>query len=320
MNLKRLILASFLLTAYSISICSQERIVPIRFGNMETWVVRYIKESALLGGKTKTLYNLGPTDTIRQNKAYNFRKTIWGISNAYANPAGIDKAATSTQPEKRGKGYCARLDTRIETVKVLGFIDIEVCIAGSLFLGDVCEPVKSASDPYSSINVGYPFTGKPKALLFDIKAKVSPEHKVLKATGFGSKKWFDGHDEPEVYVYLQKRWEDKDGNIYAKRIGTVRKRFATSIPEWQNDYRLDIDYGDITEKPYFKEYMGLFPAGGQFKARNSKGKMVRIQEVGWGTPDDQPTHVILMITAGCYPAFYGHPGNALWIDNLRWVY
>ena len=29
--------------------------------------------------------------------------------------------------------------------------------------------------------------------------------------------------------------------------------------------------------------------------------MVKIQEVGWGTAVDTPTHVILMITAGCYP-------------------
>lgn len=65
--------------------------------------------------------------------------------------------------------------------------------------------------------------------------------------------------------------------------------------------------------------MGLFPAGGQFKAENSRGRMVRIEEVGYNG-DAVPTHVIVMITGGCYPAFYGAPGNALWVDNVRWVF
>lgn len=299
---------------------SGEKSVPVKWGDMENWCVRYIKESVLLGGNVQTLYNLGPTDTIRANKAYNFKKTIWGISNAYAAPAGIDKAANSTQPERRGNGWCARLDTKIVTVKVLGCIDIEVCVAGSMFLGSVLEPVKSASDPYASINVGIPFTEKPKALMFDFKAKLGSEHKVLKATGFGKKKWFDGHDEPEVYVFLQKRWEDKDGHIKAKRVGTARVRFSQSVPQWVNNYRLDIHYGDISKEPWFKKYMGLFPDGGQFKALNSKGKMEKIDEVGWADADETPTHVILMITGGCYPAFYGYPGNTFWIDNVKWIY
>ncbi|MBO7724619.1 MAG: PCMD domain-containing protein, partial [Paludibacteraceae bacterium] len=244
----------------------------------------------------------------------------WGISNAYASPAGIDKGACTTQPEVRGKGTCARLDTRIETVKVLGCIDIEVCIAGTLFLGNVIEPAKNINDPYSIINMGIPFSQKPKAIMLDLKAKVNPERKVLRATGFTKKKWFEGHDEPEIYVYLQKRWEDEKGNIYAKRIGTVRQRFDKSIPDWQNNYRMDIHYGDITGEPFFKTYMGLFPDGGQFKALNKKGKMVEIQEVGWGNENDTPTHVILMITAGCYPAFYGMPGNAFWVDNVKWIF
>ena len=299
-------------------IIAQERIVPLRYGDMEQWTVRYIKESKLLGGKTKQLYVLAATDTLRGNQPYDFSKTIWGISNAYANVAGIAKAACTTQPDNRGKGTCARLDTRIETVKVLGMIDIQVCIAGTLFLGEVNEPVKSANDPYGSINMGIPFTDKPKALMLDIKAKVNPERKVIKALGLGMSE-IEGHDEPEIYIFLQKRWEE-NGKIYAKRVGTARHRFAESIPEWRNDYRVDINYGDISKESYFKKYMGLFPDGGQFKARNSQGKITTINEVGWADANETPTHVIVMITAGCYPAFYGCPGNALWVDNIRWIY
>lgn len=305
-----------------VSIYAQDRVEPIKWGNMEHWTVRYIKESSLIGGKTKTLYILGPSDTIRTNKNTAYRpmgRTQWGISNAYANVAGIAKGACTTQPEKRGNGMCARLDTRIETVKVIGMINIKVCIAGTLFLGETIEPVRSASDPYGKIDMGIPFTKRPKALQLDLKAKVSDSRKVIKALGT-SESVIDGHDEPEVYVYLQKRWEDEEGHIFAKRVGTARVRFDKSIPDWKNGYRIPIHYGDITSRPDFKKYQGLFPDGGQFKARNSKGSMVPITEVGWADEDEQPTHVILMVTAGCYPAFYGTPGNALWVDNIAWVY
>ncbi len=317
-RLRITILASIILS--SLAIMAQEKIEPIKYGDMEQWAVRHIKESALLGGKTKTLYVLAPTDTINGNTPYEYYKnTIWGISNAYANVAGIAKGANTTQPERRGNGWCARLDTRIETVKVLGMIDIEVCIAGTLFLGAVKEPVRSTNDPYGNIDMGIPFTSRPKAIMLDLKAKVNPEHKVVKALGL-KKTTIDGHDEPEVYVFLQKRWEDENGNIYAKRIATARERFATSIPQWKNGYQIPLRYGDISHEPYFKKYMGLFPDGGIFKARNSKGKMETINEVGWAEPGEEPTHVILMVTAGCYPAFYGAPGNALWVDNIKWVY
>lgn len=297
---------------------SQERIEPIPYGDMEQWVVRYIKESALLGGKTQTLYVLAPTDTIKGNKVFTFENTPWGISNAYAAPAGIDKAACTTQPERRGDGWCARCDTRLITVRALGIIDIRVMVAGTLFLGKVREPVRDAGDPYGAIEMGIPFTGRPKALMIDYKTRVNPENKLIKAKIFSVKE-IEGHDEPEVYVYLQKRWEEK-GKIYAKRVGTMRCRFDKSVEEWQNKVRFDIHYGDISKEPWFMSYMDLNPNEGAFKAANSADKMVQIKEVGWADENEEPTHVILMLTAGCYPAWYGCPGNAFWIDNVSWVF
>jgi hypothetical protein len=297
---------------------SQERVELIPYGDMEQWAVRYIKESALLGGQTQTLYVLAPTDTIKGNKAFTFENTPRGISNAYAAPAGIDKAACTTQPERRGSGWCARCDTRLITVRALGIVDIRVMIAGTLFLGKVREPVRDAGDPYGAIEMGIPFTKKPKALMLDYKTKVNPEHKLIKAKIFSVKE-IEGHDEPEVYVYLQKRWEE-DGKIYAKRVGTMRQRFPATVKDWQNNARFDIHYGDISKESWFKPYMDLNPNDGAFKAENSKGKMVKIEEIGWADADEEPTHVVLMLTAGCYPAWYGAPGNAFWIDNVRWVY
>ena len=60
-------------------------------------------------------------------------------------------------------------------------IDIRVMIAGTLFLGKVREPVRDAGDPYGAIEMGIPFTQKPKALMIDYKTRVNPEHKLIKA-------------------------------------------------------------------------------------------------------------------------------------------
>ena len=318
--MKRLTFLFVLSVVYTYSFGQKVELFP--FGDFEQRTVRYIHESKLLGGKTKTLYVVGPTDTIDGNKPYPYGKyTPWSCSNAYANVMGIAKGACTAQPEAREEGgYCMRLDTRFETVIVARMVDITVAIAGTIFLGKTNEPVRNAGEPYKKIDMGIPFTRRPIGVMLDYKCRISEEQTLTKALGFGKGHTVQGHDEAEVYVYLQKRWEDEDGNVYATRIGTTRQRFVKDQLEWVNDYMIPIHYGDITKRPDFKTYQGLFPDGGEFYCENSKGKMVKIQELGWGNGNEQPTHIIMMITAGCYPAFYGHVGNALWVDNVRFVY
>ena len=49
-------------------VLAQERWTePIPYGDMDQWQVRYIHESKLLGGKTKTLYALRPTPVALSN-------------------------------------------------------------------------------------------------------------------------------------------------------------------------------------------------------------------------------------------------------------
>ena len=60
----------FLTTILSLSLHSQDRIEYLPYGKMDSWTVRYIKESVLLGGKTRALYVIAKTDTLRQNKPY----------------------------------------------------------------------------------------------------------------------------------------------------------------------------------------------------------------------------------------------------------
>ena len=134
-----------------------------------------------------------------------------------AKVAGITKTNTSVFNEPRGDGFAARMDTRMESVKVFGLVDITVLAAGSMFLGSVHEPVKSTKNPNKILNMGIPFNGKPTAIQYDYKIKMSDRKNRVKATGFGKQSEVKGIDYPATILTLQKRWEDKDGNRSEER-------------------------------------------------------------------------------------------------------
>lgn len=299
---------------------SAERIVNVPYGTMESWTTRHIKESRLIGGKTQTLYCLAPNKVIDANTPYTYAGTWanpWSISNAYAKVAGIEKAAGTAAPEKsHNGGTCARLDVKMQEVTVMGMIDIKVLVAGTLFWGRTIEPITSANDAYRNVDFGVPFKEKPSYLMFDYKCTVSPEQWVWYAKGLSAPKKQQGHDECEVYLLLQKRWETPDGKLHAVRVGTAYERYAKSQPNWVNNHRIKVHYGDISKEPWYKSYMGFCKP---FRAANSKGKLVHVDEEGWDG-DATPTHAVLMMTSSKYEAFVGHEGNTLWIDNVRLVY
>ena len=127
-------------------------------------------------------------------------------------------------------------------------------------------------------------------------------------------------DYAEITFILQRRWEDADGNIHAERVATAIRRISEDIPEWIDGYELELDYGDITGKPYYEEYMGLkTDPETAYHAINSKGKNVIIQEDGWAEPGTEPTHMMLHVISSCGKAFYGGVGNTVWIDNVKIV-
>lgn len=298
----------------------QERVEPIPFGDMDRWIDRQIKESAIIGGETKHVYAIGPTMTIESNEAYeNMGGSPWASSNILARVAGITKTNTSVFPEKRGDGYCARLDTRMESVKALGFINITVLAAGSVFLGEMHEPITGTKNPMRKLDTGIPFTQKPKALRFDYKIRMSERENRIRATGFSRIKDVEGKDYPEVNLFLQKRWEDKDGNIYAKRVATMVVRFDHTTNDWQNDATFTLLYGNITGHPDYDPDMMRLQVQERY-AVNSKGESVPIQEVGWGTAGDEPTHLQLQFTSSHGGAYIGSPGNSFWVDNVEFVY
>lgn len=298
----------------------EERVEEIPFGNMDQWIDRQVEESGIIGGATKHVYAIGPTQVIKSNEAYhNLGGSPWASSNILARVAGITKTNTSVFPEKRGNGYCARMDTRMESVKVLGIVNITVLAAGSVFLGEMHEPITGTKNPMRNLDTGVRFTKKPKAIRFDYKIKMSDRPNRIRATGFSRIKDVEGKDYPEVNLYLQKRWEDKDGNIYAKRIGTMVVRYDKTTPDWQNNATYTILYGDITRHPDYNPDMMRLQVQERY-AVNSKGESVPIREVGWGTADEVPTHLQLQFTSSHGGAYIGSPGNTFWVDNVKFVY
>ena len=292
------------------------------FGDFNSWITRNIKESAIIGGKNKTLYEIGPTQTIEGNKAYsNLGDSPWATSNVYAKVSGVTKGSNAVFPEQRGNGNsCVKLTTVLENCKAIGIINIDVTVAGSIFLGQMFEPIKSTSNPYAKMEMGIPFTRRPKSLRFDYKLLIPEGNTRLYSSGFGKKKTLNGHENAEVFIILQRRWEDKDGKIHAKRVGTGRRHLTQSTNGWVNAYDIPVWYGDITARKDYKPYMGLIPKEKSYYARNSKGKMVPVVEEGWDNANAIPTHMLVMASTSTGEAYIGTIGLTLWLDNIGLVY
>ena len=294
-----------------------ERFEPIRYGDFDNWLTRNIKESKLMGGNTKQIYEICPAGTDNSGNPYfNRGGSPWATSNVLAKPAGIAKASNAVFPEVRnGRDKCARLECKTDNCKVLGVVNIEVVVGGSIFLGEMIEPVNSTKNPYSKMNMGMPFTGKPTSLRFDYKFYMPDSNTRLYAPGFGSQKTLPGADNGETIVVLQRRWEDKDGNLFANRVGTAREVYRKTTTGWVNGHDLKIVYGKAGSslKP-------LMPHDKTYYAKNSKGKMVPVKEVGWDDEGVAPTHAVVMFSAAAGEPFTGTPGLKLWVDNVGWVY
>lgn len=298
------------LSAYSL------RIEPIKYGDMSQWVTRTITESKALGGNTKTLYEIAPTATLSGNNAYSNRGgSPWATSNVYAKVAGIVKGSSTVSPAKVNGNTMAKLTSKMEEVKVLGVVNMDVMVAGTIFLGQVYEPITSTKGPFSKMEMGMPYTKRPTCLVFDYKVDMPNTNTKTKATGLGAKKTINGRDNAEVYVLLQKRWEDAKGNIHALRVGTGRERYNKSVPLTKG-HQLKIHYGDITKQSFYKPYMGLLSGSKAYYAKNSKGKLVPVQEEGWAGPNETPTHVLVMCSSSCGEPFVGTEGLTLYVDNI----
>jgi hypothetical protein len=299
-----------------------QRTEKLKYGDFEQWVTRKIKESRIIGGATKTVYEIAPNATITDNSAYSNRGgSPWATSNVMAHVMGITKTSNAVFPDSRdGGGRCCKMTTLMEHCKAVGIINIDVCVAGSIFLGEMFEPITSTSNPYGKMEMGVPFTGRPKALVFDYKVYMPASNERTYSSGLSAKKTIKGSDTAEAFILLQHRTEDKDGNIHAKRVATGREHFSKSTSGWVNGHKLKLHYGDITGESFYKSYMGLIPESKCYYARNSKGKMVPVHEDGWANASETPTHMLVMFSAGSGEAYIGTIGLTLWVDNVSLEY
>ena len=308
---------------FTVSARAQQSVVDAinSYGTFDSWSMRQVKESGIIGGATKTLYEFyGDQESVFTGKTP-FEAPegyLWRTNNVLAIVAGVVKTNNTVFPEKRGNGYCARIETHIEEVKALGIINMDVTCQGAVLVGALPEPITTTKDPMAKVLYGVPFTGMPKSVVMDIKADVG--HEVIRGTGFSKLKPMGYPDSAEITIMLQKRWEDENGVVHALRVGTAIWRISEDIPQWRNGHELKINYGDITGEPYYKDNMGLKnDPESAYHALNSHGRNVIIQEDGWAEPGTEPTHMIINIISSCGNAFYGGVGNTLWVDNVKVV-
>lgn len=302
------------------SLYAQDRIVEAlnEYGTLDRWSVREVKESAIIGGKVKYLYEFyGDMDTVATREPFVAPEGyLWRTNNVLAVVAGVTKTNNTVYPEKRGAGYCARIETHVESVKALGIVNMDVTCQGAFILGALPEPIKDTKDPMAKVMYGIPFNGRPSALVFDYKADVG--HEAIRGTGFSRLKPLGYPDYPVIAIILQKRWEDEDGNVHALRVGTGCEVIRENVTSWRNAHRLDVHYGDITSEHFYDESMALQTDPERaFHTLNSSGDNVVVLEEGWASPDEQPNFMVIKFLSSCGQAFYGGVGNTLWIDNIR---
>lgn len=321
MTKKILIVSIFLLSQNTFA---QSNIEYLPYGDMNNWIKRKVVESTIIGGKEKFLYEITKgSDIEKHNIGYrNQGGSPWATSNVYACVTKVHKGVNNISPEKRDDGYCAKLETTLERVKVLGLFNLQVIATGTIFLGEMREPITSTNDANQYLDRGIPFTKRPKELIFDYSLKNIAQR--MYASGVGKPKVIEGTNGAEVILILQKRWEDTDGNIYSKRIGMAWKRFFNEDGKWNNKFRIPIYYGDYSKNSDYADHMSLEdykkPKEHTMYTTNSKGDVKPIIEVGWGDEKEEPTHLILSFSSGWGGAYMGSPGTVFCIDNIGFCY
>ena len=296
-----------------------QRYEAIPFGDFEHWTVRHIKESDILGGETKTLYVIGPDEVIEGNRIYDYSRTIWASSNAYARISGITKTSLTVEPDDGQDGKCAKLSTVITSCKAAGIVDINALATGAIYFGKIFEPITGIKNPFANIDWGIPFTKRPSALVLDFRAELPASGMLTRASSFRVTQ-IPGQDPCQFSLMLQHRWEDEEGNVHAERVGTAFYRVSKSSAGWVKNHRIPVLYGDASRMPGYQSYMDLCQGKRVLYTVNSKGKRVPILEEKWADADAPVTHAVLMLFSGSSGEFTGEPGNTLWLDNLRFEY
>ena len=96
----------------------------LKYSDFDSWQVRNIKESFLIGGNVRQIYEIGKPDTIDDNQPRKIGDSPWETSSSLINAASVNKASSTVYPEKRGDGYCVRIESKFEEVRVIGIVNL----------------------------------------------------------------------------------------------------------------------------------------------------------------------------------------------------
>ncbi|HSH19168.1 MAG TPA: hypothetical protein VLA03_01870, partial [Draconibacterium sp.] len=93
----------------------------LNYSSLDFWYSRKVKESVLLSGKTIELYGVGKvaSNSDFYDTKLKDQKSPWGTTNIFTKMV-LDIGNTRVFPEKRGDGYCARLETKIRKDNIVG--------------------------------------------------------------------------------------------------------------------------------------------------------------------------------------------------------
>ncbi len=307
------------LIAQSVQNQNEHKGQQIPYSDMDAWWSRYVKESMLIGGGEVIYYEPGPdSEDFQKIEGTIEHLTPWATSNVRAE-VGVNAANQSVYHEKRGDGYCARLETKLKKVVVLGIVNVKAIASGSVFTGSMVDPITDPNNPRHNTLMGIPFNDAPSALSFDYKLIAGKNRK--QATGGFKVKDIAGPDKAEVYMLLQSRKENADGSLTVKRVGSAWQRFEQSQEQWVNGYRMPVIYGDASKDRAFESYMDLISDDDPYYALNSKGQKVKYTEEGWSDNVNEITHVIIVFSASYQGgAYIGSPESKFWIDNIQLLY
>lgn len=299
------------LLLFPFGLCAQElRLEPVPYGDFENWLVREIKESAIVGGTLRPVYAVAESDTLQGNVPYESTSSPWASSNVYAHVFGVTKANNNVYPEPYEGGYCALLRTEKLDFKVMGMVRMKVLTAGAIYLGHIQEPVESMDATYAMVDLGIPFTKRPTCLVFDYAAKIGNSGRLQYCPG-RKEEVYEGYDKAQIFVLLQRRWEE-NGHIYAERVATGELLIDQST-DWKKACRLELEYGQPADTHRLSESCRL---NSLYYAATSQGKQVPIEEKAWADSGTAPTHLVIFIRSGYLGAYRGEAGNELRVDNL----
>ncbi len=119
----------------SLSLLAQHKVEMFPFGDMDQWVDRQIKESRIIGGNTKNVYEIAPTAVIQGDQVYkNMGGSPWGTSNVMAKVAELQNKYVCF-PGKKGRRVLCTSGYTHGKCESVGLVNITVLAAGSIFTG-----------------------------------------------------------------------------------------------------------------------------------------------------------------------------------------